>query len=532
MPPRKTHQKLPTQWEERERLRNKGQFWTPDWVAKAMVSYAMQSESTLLFDPATGNGAFLEALESIRTTRKGIRFYGTDIDASLLTQEIYKKAFCHVEKRDFIFDPPPNTFSSIVANPPYIRHHRLSRETKRALREISLRNLGLPLDGRAGIHVYFLVQALSMLAPEGRLSFIMPADTCEGIFAERLWKWITKSFCLEAVVTFEPDATPFPHVDTNALVFMIKNTPPKKNLHWIRCREAHTPDLLDLVQSKFHKRAFGTLEVMERDLAEALETGLSRSPNNVQSQFKLSDFAYVMRGIATGANEFFWLTAEQARQIGIPEDMLKTAVGRTRDVPGDSITKEDIRQLDRSGRPTLLFSPDGRSLDEFPASVEQYLRKGEKLGINCRALVKTRKPWYKMEQREIPPFLFAYLGRRRARFIRNEAGVIPLTGFLCVYPHSQFRHKTEEMWKILNAQETIDNLRLVGKSYGAGAIKVEPRNLEKLPIPDGIVSRLGCYPRKIDRKGNLLLFESGASYKAVQKKRATTPSSRRRRPRG
>ena len=89
-----------------------------------------------------------------------------------------------------------------------------------------------------------------------------------------------------------------------------------------------------------------------------------------------------------------------------------------------------------------------------------------------------------MERRTPPPLLFAYLGRRNSRFVRNRAGVVPLTCFLCVYPHPQVGDRVDSLWRVLNAPETIRNLRLVGKSYGGGAIKVEPRNLERLPIPD------------------------------------------------
>jgi hypothetical protein len=95
-----------------------------------------------------------------------------------------------------------------------------------------------------------------------------------------------------------------------------------------------------------------------------------------------------------------------------------------------------------------------------------------------------------MEQRAAPPFLFAYLGRRNARFIRNEAGVIPLTVFLCVYPHSNDPSFIENLWQVLQHPDTVANLRLVGKSYGAGAIKVEPRALERLPLPAEVVQRV------------------------------------------
>jgi hypothetical protein len=96
-----------------------------------------------------------------------------------------------------------------------------------------------------------------------------------------------------------------------------------------------------------------------------------------------------------------------------------------------------------------------------------------------------------MEVRVTPPLLFAYLGRRNARFIRNFAGVIPLTGFLCVYPRRNDPIFTEKLSKILAHPQTVANLSLVGKSYGSGAIKVEPRALERLPLPPSLVSKFG-----------------------------------------
>jgi len=97
----------------------------------------------------------------------------------------------------------------------------------------------------------------------------------------------------------------------------------------------------------------------------------------------------------------------------------------------------------------------------------------------------------------VPPFLFAYLGRRNARFIRNSAGVRPLTGFLCVYPRIQDREFARRLWQALRHPDTAANLSLVGKSYGSGAIKVEPRALERLPIPAPVAREVGLEPVRL-----------------------------------
>lgn len=152
-----------------------------------------------------------------------------------------------------------------------------------------------------------------------------------------------------------------------------------------------------------------------------------------------------------------------------------------------------LDHLDQKGRPTLLFSPDNRKLADFPISVRNYLRYGEQSGLSERPLVRTRNPWYKMETRIIPPFLFSYLGRRTVRFIRNEAQVLPLSCFLCVFPRLEDAEHIRTLWVILNHPATLRNLRQVGKSYGAGAIKVEPRSLEMLTIPAGLVENTSLY---------------------------------------
>lgn len=488
------HQKIPTQWGEREKLRDKGQFWTPDWVAEAMVAYAAQG-ADVVFDPSVGKGAFYTALKKVDRRKK---FFGTDIDPEIIKEARAEGIFddnSDLEARDFILNPPQKLFKAIVANPPYIRHHRLSPELKNHFRLISLRALGDTLDGRAGLHIYFLVQALNLLDKGGRLAFIMPADTCEGVFAKKLWNWISKKFSIDGVITFEHKATPFPGVDTNAVIFLIKNEPPKKEVKWVKCLEPQNRGLFELLKNDLVDGDYTGLDIYKRDLEEAISVGLSRTPRaDHDFEFTLTDFARVMRGIATGANEFFFLTKERTRELCLAEQFFLPAIGRTRDVEGSIITEETIATLEKKGRPTLLFFPNGIAWENMPEAVRNYILEGEKIGLSKRALISTRQPWYKMEVREAPTFLFAYLGRRNVRFIKNEAGVVPLTGFLCIYPHSKDKEYIEKLWELLQHPETIANLQLVGKSYGSGAIKVEPRSLERLPIPSKIVKKIGLSP--------------------------------------
>lgn len=481
----------------RERLRQKGQFWTPDWVAEAMVEYVLTGSDNKLFDPAVGAGVFSRAARKVADAKSlAVSFSGMEIDSAALDQAIRSgltpEDMANVIVGDFVCQPPPEKFSAIVANPPYIRHHRLTAEMKAQLKQLSLQTTGKILDGRAGLHVYFLIRALTLLAENGRLAFIMPADTCEGKFARDLWCWIAANFALDAVVTFAPEASPFPDVDTNPLIFFIRNAPPKDKFQWALCCEPQTEALKLWVQSGFAATPDKGLRIFQRDLGEGLETGLSRpSASEKMGKYVLGDFAQVVRGVATGANDFFFMTREQVKQTSIADCYFVRAVGRTRDVPGNEITPETLKSLEAKGRPTFLLALNGDGFENYPDALKRYLQKGEALGLPQRPLISQRKPWYKTESRQVPPFLFAYLGRRYVRFIRNTAGVIPLTSFLCLYPISGDPKHVERLWHILSHSDTVANLSTIGKSYGDGAIKVEPRALERLPIPDHVIAQYG-----------------------------------------
>ncbi len=81
--------RLPSSWEARELLREKGQFWTPDWIAEPMAEYVLADRGGLLFDPAVGAGAFFRAAKVV-ASEKGltVRFAGMEIDPTILSQAL------------------------------------------------------------------------------------------------------------------------------------------------------------------------------------------------------------------------------------------------------------------------------------------------------------------------------------------------------------------------------------------------------------------------------------------------------------
>jgi adenine-specific DNA-methyltransferase len=480
---------LPSRWAEREELRKKGQFWTPPWLAKIMASWVTENRPDTLFDPAVGPGTFFAAARAIGFAGhfEGFELHGgafAEGEQSGLTSSDFDR----VEISDFILTRPGRNFSAIISNPPYIRHHRLSEQFKVELKAIARRTLGFALDGRAGLHVYFLLKCLEPLSPSGRLVFLLPADVCEGISARPLWNRLCERYRLDAVLTFDEAASPFPGLDTNAMVFFMSHCQPNGKLRWLRAHQRDPQLILTALRSGENSSGVeAAVACHERDLAEALGTGLSRPPRPLALHgIPLCRFARIVRGIATGANEFFFLTRNDLAALRLDERYFIRAIGRTRDCHREVLDAAALKELDSAGRPTWLLNLDGAPKERLPVSLQSYLESGEQKQLHFRPLIRGRRPWYKMERRTPPPILFAYLGRRDCRFVLNEAGVVPLTGFLCVYPHDTTGDAVKRLWRALNHPETLKNLPFIGKSYGSGAIKVEPRQLDRLEIPTAI----------------------------------------------
>jgi hypothetical protein len=478
----------------REELREKGQFWTPQWLANAMAKWVTANHPEVLFDPAVGPGTFFSAARSVGF--KG-DFAGFELDGTAL-EGAYKRGLNFSEMKgiqigDFIQDKIRNEYPAIISNPPYIRHHRLNLQQKLELRQLATNFLGFPLDGRMGLHIYFLLKSLRQLASNGRLAFLLPADVCEGVSSTALWKKISEHFRIDAVINFDNAAAPFPSLDTNVILFLISNRSPAPLVVWSHLLAPKTEAVLDGVYARNSQLSV----THKRDIFELLATGLSRPPRiNITNSVPLSAFARVMRGIATGANNFFFLTSDQVQQFDINKNYFKRAIGRTRDCRKDKLELADLRKLDNAGRPTWLLNIGKQRAEDLPASLRKYIEMGERWGLHQKPLIKTRRPWYRMEQRIVPGILFAYLGRRDCRFIENTAEALPLTGFLCIYPWDPGVEHRQKLCRALNHPLTIANLVFVGKSYGKGAIKVEPRRLDALEIPCEVLEEIGLKPIK------------------------------------
>jgi hypothetical protein len=280
------------------------------------------------------------------------------------------------------------------------------------------------------------------------------------------------------------EVSAFPGVDTNAVIISISNSKPTSEMIWAKWEGSRPLDFSKAVDFAFNGKMVSAgnlgLKCSLVPIEEAISRGFTRSQSGERVQgVPFVDIAKAVRGIATGDNDFFVFTKKRIETFGLREENFVRTIMRVRDLPSSGLNNNDLEILDQNDRPTYLLSLDANTV-LYP-KLQEYIQSGETSGLNKKALVSARKSWYFMEKREPVPILFAYLGRRNVRFTKVDVPIQPLTGFLCVYPQNKLT--AEALVVALNHPSTINELSKVGKSYGDGAIKVEPGGLRKLIVP-------------------------------------------------
>ncbi len=516
--------------------RTLGQFWTPAAIAEFMTRWAIQKPEDRVLDPAFGSGVFLlAAIERLLTLGQSEVVASRQVAGVELSPLAFLMGLANVLLRypqgrpflrlgDFIVpqrepleilqEPPivynagapqlplpgleptmpaifPNGFDAIVCNPPYTRHHRLPETYKASWGAQMEQQFGLRLSRFSSLFAYFFVQATRMLKPSGRMAFITPAVVFEASYSRQVKEFILRYLRLRAIVTFHESLSVFESVDTAACITLVEGpeaSPVKEVIHAEVREWPGVEELLEAVkQGKAATYPWGTISpITWQELQPRRKWSIIPRENDRfahESFVPLVQIAHVVRGIATGANNFFVLSDAEVQEWGLNPRYLRPVLTKNREASGYVFDQDDFKRIGREGKKRWLLYLTDPVQPGTPE--ERYIRHGESLGLHTRSLVRTRSLWYEMEQREPAPIYFTYLSRKKSRFIHNRAGVLALNVFLYIYPDpviAQNETVLKALLALLNSMVSKQALRHVGRSYGGDTIKLEPRELDRLPV--------------------------------------------------
>lgn len=476
---------------ERNRL---GQFATPSTLSLDILTYAKSflgdEEDVRFLDPAIGTGSFYSALLKAFPSTAIRKAVGYEIDPhyGLPARDLWKDHPLQLRIADFTKAAPPSEsdkFNLLVCNPPYVRHHHIQSSHKTQLKKAAGDATGVEISGLAGLYCYFLAISHNWLRQDGVAAWLIPSEFMDVNYGAAIKRYLLSDVTLLHVHRFAPSDLQFGDALVSSSIILFRKAKPKAD-HSVRFSFG------------------GSLLVPEneRDVsADSLwqEKKWTRHPmNSVSCDLNepiLSDYFHIKRGLATGDNKFFILSAEEIDRRGLPRDAFQPIL------PSPRYLQEDEVLVDKTGNPKLehrLFLLNCRWEEERikmdSPSLWKYLEEGKSKGVHERYICSHRSPWYSQENRPPVRILCTYLGRgdkrngRPFRFIFNASKATAANVYLMLYPRENMLCAMREdptlgrqVWRLLNDLRPSALLN-EGRVYGGGLHKLEPKELGNVPI--------------------------------------------------
>ncbi len=465
-----------------------GQFLTPPPISRFMISWGMDERPMSILDPAVGTGVFLEdalQLHDCKVTGMDVDTLALNVCALRLrlakpsaTPSLTRGDFL---RSNFITDK----FDFIVCNPPYLNFHDFDGGLIRTIEQ----RTGFHLSKLINIYSLFFLQAYAFLRKGGVMAFITPSEFFYTGYGKQLKSFLLDRFTIEAFVITDFSKLAFRDVLTTSVITLLRKIPPDKNHKVKFIQVSKWPpfyDLLALVKGKKTQLAGCRLKTVRQDrLNPHQKWQIHLGDNGLGGILKilvpLSKVATVNRGIATGANSYFTVSEIEVQKWGLDSRFLRPVIARASQAPYYDYTLRDFESLRATGQKCFLLS----SSELIPPSaLRPYLKYGESLGVHERYLPSHRSPWYSSEGQEPAPILAMVFSRERMRFVYNEANLLTLTAYHCVYPYSQEELTIKALLAYLNSGLCSKVQELMRREYGGGLHKFEPRDLEELLVLD------------------------------------------------
>lgn len=477
-----------------EERRKRGQFATPFSLAREIMSYGLDllNENTISFlEPSLGTGVFFSALarETDGTKKVVKRATGIEIDPAYfnIAKSVWKDSSRRVYNADYTHSSPDGKYNFLITNPPYVRHHYISREEKNYLGERAKSETGIEISGLAGLYCYFMLLSHKWLAPGAVCGWLVPSEFMDVNYGKAVKKYLLDRVHLLRVHRYAPDTSKFDDALVSSCVVWFKNEIPDYDYD------------VEFSYSGTHKAPLQSKTVKKSVLRS--ESKWTRFPSKEIRDYRaiaatIGDFFTIKRGLATGDNSFFILEKEKIEKLGLDMSFFKPILPSPRNL------KTDYVEADADGNPKLF--PQYYLLDCALAETEirekypalwQYLRSGVSETSN-KYLCKNRKTWYRQEQRQTTCFLCSYMGRGSAggtpiRFILNLSDAVATNSYLMLYPKERLRraitNNPDIIYRIWDELKAIsaDKIEDEGRVYGGGLKKIEPGELAKVAC-DGL----------------------------------------------
>lgn len=452
-----------------EERRGQGAVYTPAALVAPMTQWVIDQNPGRVVDAGCGSGRFTAALN-----RKcpEIATLSVDLDpvATLMTRAAVAALGSNnatVVQADYTKWRLPTAKGKtvFVGNPPYVRHHHLSPKTKEWAQHAA-RKLGHSMSGLAGLHAYFFLATAAKGTPGDAGCFVTSSEWLDVNYGAVIRQLMLDDLGGKAIHVIEPTALPFEGTATTAVVvnFQVGSTPPA-----VRFRSVEQIDNLgDLATT-------GEPVARQRLVETSRWSTFVRTRTQIPAGYiELGELCRVHRGAVTGSNAT-WVARSDVR---LPESVLYPSVTRARELFAAGSVLDQTAHL----RSVIDIPPDLDGFDESERKlIQAFIRRAKRAAIHTGYVASHRRAWWSVGLREPAPVLATYMARRPPAFVVNQAQARHINIAHGLYPRQPMSPRAlDRLALALRSSITLAQ----GRTYAGGLTKFEPKEMERLPVPD------------------------------------------------
>lgn len=449
--------------------RTDGAVYTPNQIVEPMVEWIERQAPVRVVDAGSGSGRFAA---SVLRRDPRIPLVAVDLDplATLMTRAVaavLDAPNVTIKQADYtrLRLPQVDGATAFIGNPPYVRHHQLTPEAKAWARQLAAR-MGHKVSGLAGLHAHFFLATAALAKPGDVGCFVTSAEWLDVNYGAIMRSLALDELGVESLHVVEPKAQPFEGTATTAVIttFRIGSQPPT-----IRMAEVdRLEELSDL--------GVAGVEVARPRLQESARwSTLLRSSHRVPDGYiELGELCRVHRGTVTGANAM-WV-----RQHGadLPDSVLFHSVTKAREL----FAARTVLMSSENLKVVIDIPHDLDEIDgEDRKAVDRFLRMAKKAGVDKGYIAAHRRAWWSVGLKEPAPILATYMARQPPAFVLNAVEARHINVAHGLYPRE---HLDSHVLTRLAEALRVGTRMSQGRVYAGGLTKFEPKEMERLTVPD------------------------------------------------
>ncbi|WOP17396.1 class I SAM-dependent DNA methyltransferase [Raineyella sp. LH-20] len=466
----------------------RGAFFTPEPIAEYVVKWAVRSSDDVILEPSCGEAAFLLAAGN-RLDDLGLgsgELHGAELhEQSAETARDRLAARGHqadIRTGDFFAMTPTPRFDVVVGNPPYVRYQDFSGVSRVRSRQAALR-AGVALTQLASSWAAFVVHSALFLRQGGRIGLVVPAELLSVNYAAPVRQFLMGRFASVRLVHFLERVFGSDVQEEVVLLLADGYDPDGPGTDHCELYEAQNAAALS-GQLAARKWAPETPASKWTDSLVG-STGLTAYQDVLGSPAftTLEQWGDTSLGIVTGNNKFFALSPARVAELGIPRrDLMRLSPPGSSHLRGMTISTSALTELGNRGSSVWLFRPNGAPSEASAA----YIAAGEMAGVDRAYKCRVRSPWWRVPlpaQKRPADLFLTYMNADTVRLCANTAKAWGLNSIHGVYLRSEYRGLADLLAVASLNSVTMLGAEIVGRAYGGGVLKMEPREADAWPMP-------------------------------------------------